>query len=158
MLQEKVSAVEEGEAMGPSPKKRYTVDTVSTKPLEASAMAKGEGATVNQEAQVGMMEGASKSPEVYLQKGDEKQPKPVAGDAILPRPRESLPDDFLHFDDDDNVAVAGPSASPDHPASAACAPETPSLEVRPHVPPLDPEVINYGIKCALMAEIRRYGR
>lgn len=43
MLKQKVNPIGEGEAMGPSPKKRNTVDMASNQPLEASTSAKEEG-------------------------------------------------------------------------------------------------------------------
>nr|XP_048313602.1 integrator complex subunit 6-like [Myodes glareolus] len=159
MLKQKISPIGEGEAMGPSPKKRNTVDMAPNQPLEASASAKGEGAPVNQEAQEGVMEGHSKSPEVYPQECDEAQRKPAAGDATLPGPQDSLPDDTLHHEDDDNVAGAGASADQDNSESAEDDTEITSVEISHFiVNPVDPEVINYGIKHALMSEIRRYGR
>ncbi|XP_040600576.1 integrator complex subunit 6-like isoform X2 [Mesocricetus auratus] len=156
MSKQKVSPVGEGEAMGPSPKKRYTMDMASNKSLEAPIKAKGEGATVIQKAQVGTMEGDSKSPKVYLKECDENQLNPVAGEAILPSPRGSLPDDSLHRKDD--VTVAGGSVSRDNSADTATAPATPSSEAGPYVSPRNRTVTNYEIKHALMSEIRRYGR
>ena len=43
MLKQKVSPIGEGEAMGPSPKKRNTADMPTNQALEASANVKGEG-------------------------------------------------------------------------------------------------------------------
>ncbi|MEJ1272586.1 putative gene 648 [Cricetulus griseus] len=142
--------------MGPSPKKRYTMDMVSNKSLQASAKAKGEGATVIQKAQVGMMEGDSKSPEVYLKEYDQNQLNPAAGEAILPSPQGSLTEDSLHRKDD--VTVAGGSVSCDDSASTANAPATPSSEAGPSVSPRNSTITNYEIKHALRTEIRRYGR
>lgn len=119
------------------------------------------GAPVNQKAQEGVMEGDSKSPEVYPQESDEAQRKPAAGDATLPGPQDSLPDDIFHHEDDDNVAgaSAGASADYDNSESADDDTEITSVEISHFiVNPVDPEVINYGIKHALMSEIRRYGR
>ncbi|CAH6780306.1 integrator complex subunit 6-like [Phodopus roborovskii] len=157
MLKRKVNPVAEGEAIAPPPKKRYRMDTVSNKSLEAATEAKGEGATVIQKAQVGTTEGESKSPKVYAKECDPKQPKPVAGEAILPSPRGSLPDNSLQRKGDDGT-VAGGSVSSDNSASTANAPATPPSEAGPHAAPLNPTVTNYEIKNALMTEIRRYGR
>lgn len=105
------------------------------------------------------MEGHSKSPEVYPQQCDEAQHKPAAGDATLPGPQDSLPDDTLHHEDDDNGAGAGASADHDNSESAEDDTEITSVEISHFiVNTVDPEVINYGIKHALMSEIRRYGR
>ncbi|XP_038171565.1 integrator complex subunit 6-like [Arvicola amphibius] len=162
MLKQKVSPIGEGEAMGPSPKKRNTADVVSNQALEASANVKGEGAPVNQEAQEGVMEGPSKSPEVDPQERDEAQPKPAPGDATLPAPEDSLPDDILHHeenDDEEDGAGAGASGDHDNSESAEDDTEITSVEISHYiVNTVDPDVINYGIKHALMSEIRRYGR
>lgn len=114
------------------------------------------GATVIQKAQVGMMEGDSKSPEVYLKEYDQNQLNPAAGEAILPSPQGSLTEDSLHRKDD--VTVAGGSVSCDDSASTANAPATPSSEAGPSVSPRNSTITNYEIKHALRAEIRRYGR
>ncbi|CAO2622004.1 Integrator complex subunit 6-like [Lemmus lemmus] len=159
MLKQKVNPVGEGETMGPSPKKRNTVDMEPNQPLEASTSAKGEGASVNQEAQEGVMEGDFKFSEIYPQECDEAQPKPVPGDATLPAPQDSLPDDPLHHEDGDNVAGAGANVNHDSSESTEDDTEITSVEISHFiVNSVDPEVINYGIKHALMSEIRRYGR
>ncbi|XP_050997870.1 integrator complex subunit 6-like [Acomys russatus] len=155
MLKQKVTPAGEGDNMGP-PKKRYTADMVSNKSLDASAKAQGEDTTVSQNAQVGApMEGDSK---VYPQNCAENQLNPVAGDAILPSPRDALPDNSPHRKDDDNVTVAGGSVSSEHSAGTANAPAMPSAVSGPDMPVLSPNVTNYEIKCALMTEVRRYGR
>ncbi|XP_076774910.1 ER membrane protein complex subunit 5 isoform X2 [Arvicanthis niloticus] len=154
MLKQKMRPVGEGEAMGP-PKKSYTLDMVPNKSLEASAEAKGEGTIVSQKAQVGMMQD---DPGVYAQNCAPNQLTPVAGDAILPSPQDSLPEDSLHRKDGDNDTVAGGSVSSDSSASAAKPPATSSSEARPYVSSLRPNLTNYEIKRALMTEIRRFGR
>ncbi|XP_050015636.1 integrator complex subunit 6-like [Alexandromys fortis] len=159
MLKQKISPIGEGEAMGPSPKKRNTADMATNQALEASANVKGEGAPVNQDAQEGVMEGDSKSPEVYPQEREEVQFKPAPGDATLPALEDSLPDEILNDEDGDDNAGAGASASHDNSESTEDDTEITSVEISHFiVNPVDPEVINYGIKHALMSEIRRYGR
>ncbi|XP_075813283.1 uncharacterized protein LOC142840637 [Microtus pennsylvanicus] len=193
MLKQKLSPIGEGEAMGPSPKKRNTADMATNQALEASANVKEEvfilahtvteqtgifcsvsipslplpdngsqpcsqGAPVNQDAQEGVMEGDSKSPEVYPQERDEAQFKPAAVNATLPALEDSLPDEILNDEDGDDDAGAGASASHDT-ESTEDDTEITSVEISHFiVNPVDPEVINYGIKHALMSEIRRYGR
>ncbi|XP_026640646.1 membrane magnesium transporter 1 isoform X1 [Microtus ochrogaster] len=117
------------------------------------------GAPVNQDAQEGVMEGDSKSPEVYPQERDEAQFKPAAVNATLPALEDSLPDEILNDEDGDDDAGAGASASHDNSESTEDDTEITSVEISHFiVNPVDPEVINYGIKHALMSEIRRYGR
>lgn len=116
------------------------------------------GAPVNQEAQEGVMEGDSKSHEVYPQEHDEAELKPAAGDATLPAPQDSLPDD-THHEDGDNVAGAGASVNHDNSESSEDDTEVTSVEISHFiVNTSDPELINYGIKHALVEEIQRYGR
>eukprot|EP00073_Rattus_norvegicus_P042068 XP_008771886.1 PREDICTED: uncharacterized protein Sage1 isoform X1 [Rattus norvegicus] len=153
MLKRKISPVGEGEAMSP-PKKSYTLDMVSNKSPEASAEAKGEGAIVSQKTQAEMMEG---DPKVCAQNCAPKQCKPMAGDAILPSPRDSLPEDSLHCKDGDST-VTGARVSNDCSAGTAGVPALSSSEARRYVSSLKPTVTNYEIKCALMTEIRRFGR
>ncbi|GAB1302795.1 Gene model 648, (NCBI) [Apodemus speciosus] len=160
MLKRKISPVGEGEAMGP-PKKSYTLDMVSNKSLEASAEAKGEdleeqkGAMDSQKTQVGMAEG---DPKVCAQSSAPKQLTPAAGEAIPPSPRGSLPQDSLRRKDADNSTVAGGNVSSDCSAGTAKAPAMSSSEAQPCVSSLRPNLTNYEIKCALMTEIRRFGR
>lgn len=105
------------------------------------------------------MEGDSKSPEVYPQEREEVQFKPAPGDATLPALEDSLPDEILNDEDGDDNAGAGASASHDNSESTEDDTEITSVEISHFiVNPVDPEVINYGIKHALMSEIRRYGR
>ncbi|KAL6091568.1 hypothetical protein STEG23_025246, partial [Scotinomys teguina] len=155
VLKQKLRPLEE-EAMGPSPKKRYTEEMVPYKSLRATAEVTARGT-----AQVEMMEDDSKSPTVYLQKSDEKELEPVAGGAILPSPQGSLPGRSLHREDGDNITVAGASVSLEHPASSANARETPARASRHHEPTVDTDV-NHKIKSALTTEIgcfeQQYGR
>ncbi|XP_032746337.1 integrator complex subunit 6-like [Rattus rattus] len=153
MLKRKISPVGEGEAMSP-PKKSYTLDMVSNKSPEASAEAKGEGAIVSQKTQAEMMEG---DPKVCAQNCAPKQCKPMAGDTILPSPRDSLPEDSLHCKDGDSTVTVA-SVSNDCSAGTASVPALSSSEAQRYVSSLKPTVTNYEIKCALMTEIRRFGR
>ncbi|XP_021484249.2 integrator complex subunit 6-like [Meriones unguiculatus] len=154
MFKQKVSPAEEQEVMRP-PKKRCTVNMMSNKSFEASDKAKGEGATVSQEAQVGTLPGSSND---YSQKCAQSQRKPVAGEAVLPSPEDSPPDHSLHRKDDDDVTVTGGSVSSAHSAGTVNAPVMPSAESGPSASLPSPNVTNHEIKCALMTEIRRYGR
>lgn len=95
---------------------------------------------VRQKSQMGMAEG---DPKVYIQNCAPKQRTPVAGDAILPSPRGSLPEDSLCHKDDDNTVAKAPAMS---------------SSAQPYVSSLRPNLTNYEIKCALMTEIRRFGR
>ena len=109
------------------------------------------------------MEVNSKSPEVYQQEREEAQFKPAPGDATLPALGDSLPDEILNDEDgdDDAGAGAGAGASTSHDNSESTEDDTEitSVEISHFiVNTVDPEVINYGIKHALMSEIRRYGR
>ncbi|KAL6040415.1 hypothetical protein STEG23_015196, partial [Scotinomys teguina] len=146
VLKQKLRPLEE-EAMGPSPKKRYTEEMVPYKSLRATAEVTARGT-----AQVEMMEDDSKSPTVYLQKSDEKELEPVAGGAILPSPQGSLPGHSLHREDGDNITVAGASVSLGHSSSTANAPATPARSTSHHVPPVNTDV-NHKIKSALTTEI-----
>ncbi|XP_021043121.1 integrator complex subunit 6-like [Mus pahari] len=148
MLKRKISPVGEGEAMDP-PKKSYTLDVVSHTSLEASAEAKGDG------AQVGMVES---DPKVYTQNCAPKQLMPVAGEAILPMQQDSQPEDSLHHKEGGHDTVVGGSVSSDSSEGTAKAPAMSSSEAQPYVSSLRPNLSNYEIKCALMTEIRRFGR
>ncbi|XP_011245900.2 uncharacterized protein LOC270599 isoform X1 [Mus musculus] len=154
MLKRKISPVGEGEAMGPA-KKNYTLDMVSHKSLEASAEAKGEGALVSQKAQVGMVEA---DPKVYAQNCASKQLMPVTGEAVLPMPGDSQTEDSLHRKDGGHDTVVGGSVNSDSSEGTAKAPAMSSSEAQPYVSSLRPNLSNYEIKCALMTEIRRFGR
>lgn len=110
---------------------------------------------VSQKTQVVMAEG---DPEVYAQNSAPKQLTPVAGEATLPSPQGSLPQDSLRGQDADTSTVAGGSVSSDCSAGAAKAPAMSSSEAQPCVSSLRPNLTNYEIKCALMTEIRRFGR
>ncbi|XP_037055031.1 integrator complex subunit 6-like [Peromyscus leucopus] len=116
---------------------------------------KEEDVSDNEEAQVGMTEGDSKPPTVYLRKCDKKRLKSEAEDAS---PQGSLPDGALHLKEEVKVEAAEENASLEHSASPANAPATSSLAISCYVLPLGPEDANQEIKYALMAEIRRFGR
>lgn len=87
-----------------------------------------------------------------------KQLAPVAGGAPLPSPQDSLPEDSLHRKDGGSDTGAAGSVSGDCSAGTAKAPAMVSSEAQPSVSSLRPNLSNYEIKCALMTEIRRFGR
>ncbi|KAL1767281.1 hypothetical protein HispidOSU_009717 [Sigmodon hispidus] len=156
MLKQKFSPIGEEEAMGPSPKKRCTMDMMSNQPFEASVQVKEEVDTYIPISQVEMMEDDDYKPShVYPKEWDQEKFKPMVGDSVLPNPQDFLPDDFFDLKDGENITVGIANASLEQATLNAATKAL--LEAGIYVAPPDPNVINYKIKCALMTEIQRYG-
>lgn len=104
---------------------------------------------------MGMVEA---DPKVYAQNCASKQLMPVTGEAVLPMPGDSQTEDSLHRKDGGHDTVVGGSVNSDSSEGTAKAPAMSSSEAQPYVSSLRPNLSNYEIKCALMTEIRRFGR